>query len=98
MLGLGTVHILTNTGTWNLVPVPNCTVFRYFTLSVITKNIISVVKNKYSKSLSRGEPTNRSLDGAGHNKKVDVLQHTSEMLNSLLRMMVIDYWHVSNQH
>ncbi len=31
-LGLGTVHIWTGTGTWNSVPVPNGTFFRYFTL------------------------------------------------------------------
>ncbi len=39
-LGLGTVHIWTGTstgiGTWNSVPVPNGTFFRYFTLCVIT--------------------------------------------------------------
>ncbi len=40
LLGLGTVHIWTGTstgiGTWNSVPVPNGTFFRYFTLCVIT--------------------------------------------------------------
>ncbi len=47
-LGLGTVHIWTGTstgiGTWNSVPVPNGTFFRYFTLCVITKTFISVKK------------------------------------------------------
>ncbi len=47
-LGLGTVHIRTGTstgiGTWNSVPVPNGTFFRYFTLFVITKTFISVKK------------------------------------------------------
>ncbi len=41
-LGLGTFHIWT--GTWNLVPVPNGTFFRYFTLCVLTKTFISVKK------------------------------------------------------
>ncbi len=47
-LGLGTVHIWTGTstgiGTWNSVPVPNGTFFRYFTLCIITKTFISVKK------------------------------------------------------
>ncbi len=34
----------TGIGTWNSVPVPNGTFFRYFTLCVITKTFISVKK------------------------------------------------------
>ncbi len=53
LLGLGTVHIWTGTGigTWNPVPVPNCTFFRYFSLCN-NKNIYFCEKISPKRSIS----------------------------------------------